>query len=492
MCAVTTDSTPLPSLRAQTRNLPRERNTSSCSGDGGSQSAMTMKNGKVVRFGAITLPASKSESNRALMIAAYGGFEPDFQNLSDSKDTLVLKNALLSIDALAPSVARHDMVNDEIFRHVIPSREASVSMPKNVQRIINIADCGTAARFLTTYLACHEGEWLLTGTDRMKQRPMAPLVDALRSLGADIQYAGKEGCLPLRIQGKPIAGGKVSIDASVSSQFVSSLLLAAPMWPQGLELELNGNPSSIPYLDMTLSMMCHFSAHAERHGEVIIVKPQSYVKQPFVIEPDWSAASYWYEMAAFSEECEIRLKGLGGSAGTRYAPSAAHVMPTDEGRSASTCCLSRFDINASSRWQGDVVIAEWMAPLGVGTFAEGEDVVLRKIPFEKHPLHFDFFNHPDLYPTLAATCAGLGVEARFTGLNNLHLKESDRVVAMQEELAKMQESPIRFCSHDDHRIVMALAPLSMLVGLVAFDHPEVVEKSYPNFWKDADFLPIHN
>ena len=475
MCAVTTDSTPLPSLRAQTRNLPRERNKSSCSGDGGSQSAMTMKNGKVVRFGAITLPASKSESNRALMIAAYGGFAPDFQNLSDSKDTLVLKNALSCLPFIDSRQRTNPCGNDI----------------KGKPRIIDIADCGTAARFLTTYLACHEGEWLLTGTDRMKQRPMAPLVDALRSLGADIQYAGKEGNLPLRIQGKPITGGKVSIDASVSSQFVSSLLLAAPMWPQGLELELNGNTSSVPYLDMTLAMLCHFSAQAERRGEVIIVQPQPYVKQPFVIEPDWSAASYWYEMAAFSEECEIRLKGLGGSAGPRYAPSATQVMPTDEGRSASTCCIGRDDINASSHWQGDTVIAEWMAPLGVGTFVDGEDIVLRKIPSEKRPLQFDFFNHPDLYPTLAATCAGLGVEARFTGLDNLHLKESDRVVAMQEELAKVQDPKIHFCSHDDHRIVMALAPLSMLVGPVAFDHPEVVEKSYPNFWKDTAFLPIH-
>ena len=166
-------------------------------------------------------------------------------------------------------------------------------------------------------------------------------------------------------------------------------------------------------------------------------------------------------------------------------------MPTDEGRSASTCCLSRFDINASSCWQGDTVIAEWMAPLGVGTFVDGEDIVLRKIPSEKRPLQFDFFKHPDLYPTLAATCAGLGVEARFTGLDNLHLKESDRVEAMQKELAKLGNTPIRFSAHDDHRIVMALAPLSMLVGSVAFDHPEVVEKSYPNFWKDTAFLPIH-
>ena len=464
------DHTPLPSLRAQTRNLPNDRDGSSCSGDGGSQSAMTMKNGKVVRFGAITLPSSKSESNRALMIAAYGGFAPDFLNLSDSKDTLVLKKALYCLPFIDSRQRTNPCGNDI----------------KGKQQIIDIADCGTAARFLTTYLACHEGEWLLTGTDRMKQRPMAPLVDALRSLGADIQYTEKEGNLPLRIQGKPIAGGKVSIDASVSSQFVSSLLLAAPMWPQGLELELNGNTSSVPYLDMTLAMLCHFSAQAERRGEV-----QPYVKQSFVVEPDWSAASYWYEMAAFSEECEIRLKGLGGSAGPRYVPSAAHVMPTDEGRSASTCCLGRDDINASSHWQGDTVIAEWMAPLGVGTFVDGEDIVLRKIPSEKRLLQFDFFNHPDLYPTLAATCAGLGVEARFTGLDNLHLKESDRVEAMQKELAKLGNTPIRFSAHDDHRIVMALAPLSMLVGPVAFDHPEVVEKSYPNFWKDTAFLPIH-
>lgn len=395
----------------------------------------------------IQLPASKSESNRTLMIAAYGGFAPDFQNLSDSKDTLVLKKALSSLPSMS-------------FLHRNVGELESI---EGRRHIIDIADCGTAARFLTTFLACHEGEWLLTGTDRMKQRPMAPLVDALRVLGADIQYAEKEECLPLLIQGKPIVGGKVGIDASVSSQFVSSLLMAAPMWPQGLELQLNGNASSIPYLDMTLAMLCHFSAQAMRQGNTIIVKPQPYEKQPFAIEPDWSAASYWYEMAAFSEECEIRLKGLGRA-------STGSVFTS---------------------LQGDTIIAEWMAQLGVGTFAEGEDVVLRKIPFEKHPLHFDFFNHPDLYPTLAAICVGLGMEACFTGLDNLHLKESDRVAAMQAELAKLHATSIRFCSHDDHRIVMALAPLSMLVGPVAFDHPEMVEKSYPDFWKDAAFLPIH-
>lgn len=392
---------------------------------------MRTRSGRVLRFGEVTLPASKSESNRALMIAAYGGFAPDFQNLSDSGDTMILSEAL---------------------------RKAHSG-----ESIIDIADCGTAARFLTTYLACHEGNWLLTGTDRMKQRPMAPLVEALRSLGADIQYVENEGCLPLHIKGKTISGGKVQMDTTRSSQFASSLLLAAPMWPQGLEMDLVGHLSSVPYLQMTLAMMRHFGAECELQGERVVVSPKPYEPRDFVVDSDWSAASYWYEMAAFSEECEIRLHGLAGHS----------ILRLDSG---------------TAKLQGDAIIAEWMMHLGVGTFVDGNDIVLRKIPFKKRPLSFDFFDHPDLYPTLAATCAGLHVEACFTGLDNLHLKESDRVEAMQKELAKLGEPEIHFCAHGDHRIVMALAPLSMLVGPVAFDHPEVVAKSYPNFWNDTSFF----
>ena len=394
----------------------------------------------------ITLPASKSESNRALMIAAYGGFEPVFQNLSDSKDTLVIKKALSRLPFIDSRQRTNPCRNDI----------------KGKQQTIDIADCGTAARFLTTYLACHEGEWLLTGTQRMRQRPMAPLVDALRALGADIQYVEQEGFLSLRIIGKPLTGGKVTLDMTQSSQFASSLVMAAPMFPKGLELDLIGDLSSLPYLDMTLNMMCHFSAQAERQGRRVIVQPKPYQPKPFAIEPDWTAASYWYEMAAVSEECEIRLKGLGG-------PSTG----------SGTACL-----------QGDAIIAEWMTQFGVGTFAEGEDLVLRKIPFEKRPLHFDFSQHPDLYPTMAATCAGLHMETHFTGLENLAVKESNRVEAMQTELSKLDQQPLQFCVQDDHRIAMALAPLSLLFGSATFDHPEVVEKSYPNFWKDASFLPI--
>ena len=403
----------------------------------------------------ITLPASKSESNRALMIATYGGFEPGFQNLSDSKDTCIFKEVLQSlspIDSSSPTCQRRNDIEGSPF-------------------VIDIADCGTAARFLTTYLACHEGHWLLTGTERMCQRPMAPLVVALRKLGADIQYVEKEGCLPLHIKGKPLAGGKVDIDMSRSSQFASSLLLAAPIWPLGLELELIGELNSLPYLDMTLNMMCRFSAQAEIRDKTVIVKPQPYQKQPFTVEPDWTAASYWYEMAAFSEECEIRLLGLS--------------RPFDglKDRGLLTGLVA-------SCFQGDAIVAEWMQQLGVGTFVEDNTLVLRKIPYENRPLDFDFSQHPDLYPTMAATCAGLGIEATYDGLDNLTLKESDRVEAMQTELTKLGSKPILFCTHNDHRVAMALAPLSMLVGDVSFDYPEVVKKSYPSFWEDVSFLPV--
>ena len=383
----------------------------------------------------ITLPASKSESNRALMIAAYGGFAPDFQNLSNSNDTLVLAESLRKVQSREP--------------------------------IIDIVDCGTAARFMTTYLACHEGDWLLTGTERMKQRPIKPLVDALLALGADIQYVEKQGFLPLQIHGKGLQGGKVSIDMSQSSQFASSLLLAAPMFPQGLEIELFGELSSLPYLDMTLTMMRYFGAEVERKDRTVFVNPKPYEPMSFKVSADWTAASYWYEMAAFSEECEIKLRGLVGPSTLRQA------------HGSRTAIL-----------QGDAIIAEWMKSFGVCTTTVADGITLTKMPFEWKPLSFDFTNHPDLYPTMAATCVGLHIEAVLTGLDNLALKESDRVEAMQTELAKLGNGPLHFCAHNDHRIVMALAPLAMRYGMVTFDHPEVVGKSYPGFWKDVSFLPI--
>ncbi len=371
----------------------------------------------------ITLPASKSQSNRALMIAAYGGFAPDFQNLSGSSDTLVLSHAIQSV------------------RRGVPR--------------IDIADCGTAARFLTPFLACKNGEWLLTGSERMKQRPMAALVEALAQLGADVQYVEKSGFLPLCLKGRNIKGGKARVDMTQSSQFATSLLLMAPMLENGLELSLLGTLSSLPYLDMTLAMMRYFGAEAERKGKTVIVRPKPYRSMDLTVSPDWTAASYWYEIAAFSRRCEIKLQGLS---------------------------------TTPSFGQGDSVIAETMLRLGVKTESLADGLVLTKIPFVKTPLYFDFSCHPDLYPALAATCAGLGVESEFIGMDNLQFKESDRVEAMRMELDRIGSQPLCFCAHNDHRIVMALAPLAMLYGPVSFDHPEVVMKSYPNFWSDTDFL----
>lgn len=411
----------------------------------------------------IGLPASKSESHRALMIAAYGGFEPDFLNLSDANDTRILAGAL---------------------------REIRQGRP-----VIDIADCGTAARFLTTFLACREGRWLLTGTRRMKQRPVKPLVDALLNLGAEIRFVGEEGFLPLQILGRPVSGGKVALDMSQSSQFASSLLLAAPMWPQGLELELLGELNSLPYLDMTLAMMRHFGAEAGRDGRKVVVRPKPYQPTGFEVASDWSAASYWYEMAALGDDSRVVLNGRFGRSGDK--------VPRLAGNPALPRSL-----------QGDSVIAEWMESLGVHTSVEGNSLVLRKLPFERRTFAFDFSQAPDLFPTVVATCAGLQLEACFTGIANLRQKESDRVGAMQDELAKIgakldavsgcglvlkpspelpffgEASPLRFSVHGDHRVAMALAPLSLKVGFVSFDDLEVVAKSYPDFWQKVPFLSL--
>lgn len=430
----------------------------------------------------IQLPASKSESNRALMIAAYGGVDPNFQNLSDSKDTLVLKEALRGLTPMS-FLPRH-----------VGERESIGDNP----RIIDISDCGTAARFMTTYLATHEGNWLLTGSQRMRQRPMAPLVETLLSLGADIRYAEKQGFLPLQIRGKSISGGKVTMVMSQSSQFASSLLLAAPTWPQGLEMELLGDLNSFPYLDMTLSMMRHFRADVELKERTITVRPKPYQPNGFTVSSDWSSASYWYEIAALTKDCEIRLPSLSQRSLRSLSPRSLSIVEASKGRECT---------------QGDSIIANWMNPLGVSSTEENASVVLRKKTLEKQSFAFDFSYNPDLFPTMAATCAGLQVAARFTGVANLRNKESDRILAMRMELAKIgtvlegvsdnefvlkpssslpffeSSAPLRFNAYGDHRVVMALAPLSLKVGTVAFDHPEVVEKSYPNYWKDVP-LPV--
>ena len=393
----------------------------------------------------VNLVGSKSESHRVLMIGYYGGFKPRITNLSSSDDTTLLKDIL-----------------------------DTISYPSYLQKI-TCSNAGTVLRFLATALSFRPGSWILTGSDRMMQRPVGDLVNALRNIGADIEYMGQEGFPPLKINGKtPVETfpeTSVSIDISRSSQFASSILLALPIFKTNFHpyLRLDGDMSSVPYIDMTIDVMQKFGIDVHRDGREIFIKPSDYRDIEYTIESDWTCASYWYEIIAFSENGRARLRNL------------------------------RLDSK-----QGDAIVAKWFEDFGVTTVQDGNDIIIEKNnSIIKKQVSFDFIDNPDLYPTIAATCAGLGVEGRFTGLRNLVHKESDRVAAMMSELSKIgtdrvcpqdricpqdRVCPPVFDSHNDHRIAMALAPLAMKIGAIEINNAEVVSKSYPNFWEEISPL----
>lgn len=405
--------------------------------------------------GQVDLPGSKSESNRALMIAAYGGFPLEPVGLSDAHDTVLLQQCLRQ-------VAKADV---------------------NVCNVVDCEDAGTVARFLLTYLACREGEWVLTGSDRLCHRPMKALVDALMKLGADITYQQQEGCLPLRLRGRHLTGGSVVVDASQSSQFVSSLLLAAPVWRDGLCVRLVSSMSSEPYIKMTMAMMNHFGASVAQTGDTITVHAKPYQAKPFTVARDWSSASYWYELASLSNRCDLLLKGLQNDA-----------------------------------LQGDRKAAEMFSVFGVKTSFEPEGVRLTKEvkndASSDKPLFFDITDTPDLFPALMVTCVALHNLAVINGIQNLKFKESDRVDAIISELVKLysfdnvlnknyvvvgKSTPIlintyinttTIKTYSDHRIAMAFAPLSYIIPDISIEQPEVVRKSYPTFWNEIDQLQI--
>ncbi|MCW5924803.1 MAG: 3-phosphoshikimate 1-carboxyvinyltransferase [Saprospiraceae bacterium] len=390
-------------------------------------------------LGDIALDGSKSISNRALIALALAGTVPTdwLTNLSTSKDTLTLLRLL--------------------------------SQPGDT---FDAGDAGTTFRFLTAYLALQPGTQVLTGSARMRERPVGSLVAALRDLGADIEYLEKEGYPPLRIGAMKLAKHTsrplVRIHAGTSSQFLSALLLIAPYLPHGLQLVPEGNLVSRPYLEMTMRLMRHFGARVSEQGESITVEPGAYQPRPLTVEADWSAASYWYEMAAFADEVELRLKGL-------FAES----------------------------WQGDSVLVQMMPSFGVQTVFEAEGIVLKKSGVPPAPsFEWDFVECPDIAQTLAVTCAGLGVQGIFSGLETLFIKETDRVAALRGELTKVGVSfePLpdgkrfslkgkatwatvpRFATYHDHRMAMSFAPLAFW-GAVEIENPSVVNKSYPAFWE---------
>ena len=392
---------------------------------------------------AICLPASKSISNRALIIYALSGGSQMPQNLSDCDDTEVIIHAL----------------------RFMPTE-------------IDIKAAGTAMRFMTAYLSVMKGTHTLTGTERMKHRPIGILVNALKALGADIKYAGTDGYPPLQITGKTLKGGLLSIPGNVSSQYISALLMIGPMLKNGLTLQLTGDIISRPYIDLTLWTMGEFGADAEwTSADTITVKPKPYQDREYFIENDWSGASYWYEMVALSsnQDSEIKLTGLmdgskQGDSVTRYIFSLLGVKTTFE------------------------------------TKKEGvpQTITLKQSGRCVSRLDYDFVNSPDLAQTFVVTCAAKGIPFHFKGLSTLKIKETDRIEALKKEMRKLgyvlhdvNDSELYWdgerCepsmeegidTYDDHRMALAFAPYALVAEGLKINNPHVVTKSYPHYWED--------
>ncbi|WP_187260924.1 3-phosphoshikimate 1-carboxyvinyltransferase [Pontibacter beigongshangensis] len=396
--------------------------------------SVTLTHPSGILKGAIKLPASKSEANRALIIAALSGEASELDNLSEANDTQLLQR-LLKSDAVE----------------------------------INAEDAGTVMRFLTGYYAVTGQQKVMTGTPRMCQRPIKVLVDALRELGASIEYLGEEGYPPMKIDAfKGNGNNKLKVRSDISSQYISSLLMVGPMLPEGLVLELEGKIGSRPYIEMTLSLMRHFGVEANFTGNTITVPHQPYKAASYSIEPDWSAASYWYSLVALAQEAEIELPGL-----------------------------------RKHSFQGDSAIVGIMEHLGVYTEFTEQGVKLIKRQHEHH-FSFDFSDCPDLAQTIVALCAAKGISLELTGLESLRIKETDRIQALQLEvlsfgcslqevtegvfrleLGLIENESFTFRTYEDHRMAMAFAPLALLRP-TTIQEPRVVRKSYPRFWEDLE------
>ena len=390
--------------------------------------------------GTIHLPASKSISNRALILRALAHGTSPIENLADCDDTMVIINAF-----------------------------------EKGGDVIDIKAAGTAMRFLTAFYSTQSGSHILTGTERMKQRPISILVDALRQLGAQIDYMEKEGFPPLRITGRKLQSKELTLPGDVSSQYFSALLMIAPTLHNGLILKLTGHVTSLPYIDMTLQLMRELGASANRsenlHSMQLEVKSGGYRDIPYMIENDWSAASYWYEMVALSND-----------------PQATITLPQLKREST----------------QGDCKGAELFKLLGVYTEYTESGITIYKQGELPQRLDADLREMPDLTQTFVVTCCLLGIPFRFTGLHTLRIKETDRISALINELHKLgfvlyaegddvlrwdgdrcqaEDNPV-IATYDDHRMAMAFAPTALKVKSIAIEHPEVVSKSYPRYWED--------
>lgn len=381
----------------------------------------------------ISVPASKSESNRALIIRAIAG-KGEVNNLSSARDTQTM-DILLSSE----------------------------------EHTLDVIDAGTTMRFLTAYLGVKGKDRIITGTPRMCERPIGILVDALRQLGAKIEYVSKEDYPPLHIKGFKSTGlSEIKMRGDVSSQYISALLMTGPMLDDGLSLELTGKIGSRPYIDMTLGIMKHFGVSAISEGNKVHIPPGNYKEVVFKVDPDWSGASYWYAVTALAEEAQVLLEGFS--------------LPS---------------------YQGDSRIKDIMLELGVRSEFNIEGLLLTKTRNLDH-VEIDFTDIPDLAQTIAVVCASKGISAHMTGLQSLRIKETDRIFALQNELSKIGgqlveknqhewelipaqkkliPKRLNISTYDDHRMALAFAPLATMTNL-NIENASVVQKSYPSFWKD--------
>lgn len=387
----------------------------------------------------IILPTSKSISNRALILNALSYSPYDIENLSDCDDTRVTVKALDS--------------NSNTF---------------------DIGAAGTAMRFLTAFLAKTMGEWTITGSERMKQRPIKLLVDALNSLGAKIEYVENEGFPPLKITGCALSGGTISLNGGVSSQYISALMMIAPYMINGLTIKLQGKVISVPYILMTKGMMEEFGAQVSFSNNIIDIRPQTYKPVRYQVESDWSAASYWFEIMALTGRGKIFLKGL-----------------------------------KKQSYQGDSKVAALFEQLGVQCTWNDSGVVLSPTEVQTSCFEYDFVDQPDLAQTFAVTCCLKEIPFIFKGVESLKIKETDRVAALINELHKLgyvlhepaegmlawdgkkvahgKDYIPSIRTYEDHRMAMAFAPASLLREII-IEEPGVVSKSYPRFWEDLNLL----
>ncbi|MFY9153848.1 MAG: 3-phosphoshikimate 1-carboxyvinyltransferase [Prolixibacteraceae bacterium] len=386
--------------------------------------------------GSIVLPSSKSIANRALIIHALSYSPYPVENLSDSDDVRVMSQVFNS--------------NSNVF---------------------DIGHAGTAMRFLTAFLSQIVGEWTMTGSDRMKQRPIGILVDALNKLGAKIEYLENDGFPPLKIYGSHLKGCVLELDGSVSSQYISALLMIAPTIEDGLTLRLKNIIMSRPYIEMTLKLMEQFGVSHVWKGNEIRIAEQKYKARPFSVEADWSGASYWYQMAVLAEEVDLELIGL-----------------------------------TSESLQGDSKIAKWFEQLGIQTLTteKGSRLVKNGNSLPKF-LNLNFIENPDVAQTFAVLCVMKQIPFHLTGLETLKIKETNRIAALQDELAKFgakitepahgelkwdgtfpleKQAIPEIETYHDHRMAMAFAPACQSSGPVAILDPMVVTKSYPAYWED--------